>query len=169
VPKTTSLERINDYIPISVTNIGVKFLSKMVADRLQQRIISCVHKNQYDFIKGRTIHDCLGWSFEYLHQCKMSKREIVVLKLDLEKAFDSIEHEALYMVLRKMGFPELFISWDKSLLETGTSVVLVNGVPGRNFRCKRGVRQGDPLSLFCLFWEQSYYSILLMISRINDC
>jgi hypothetical protein len=76
----------------------------------------------------------------------MSKREIVVLKLDFEKAFDSIEHEALYMVLRRMGFPELFISWARSLLETGTSAVLVNGVPGRNFRCKRGVRQGDPLS-----------------------
>jgi hypothetical protein len=66
--------------------------------------------------------------------------------LDFEKAFDSIEHEALYMVLRKMGFPNFFISWAQNLLETGTSSVLVNGVPGRNFKCKRGVRQGDPLS-----------------------
>jgi hypothetical protein len=91
----------------------------------------------------------------------MSKREIVVLKLDFEKAFDSIENEALYMVLRKMGFPELFISWAKSLLETGTSAVLVNGVPRRNFRCKRGVRQGDPLSplLFVLGAELLQYIV----------
>ena len=32
------------------------------------------------------------------------------------------------------------------MLETRTSSVLVNGVPGRKFLCRRGVRQGDPLS-----------------------
>jgi retron-type reverse transcriptase len=112
VPKIASPEIINDY-----RHTGVKFLSKMVVDSLQQGIISCVHKNQYGFIKGRNIHDYVGWSFEYLHQCKMSKREILVLKLDFEKAFDSIEHKSLYMVLRQMGFPDLFISWAKSLLE----------------------------------------------------
>jgi hypothetical protein len=60
-----------------------------------------------------------------------------------------------------MGFPELFISWAKSLLETGTSAVLVNGIPGRNFRCRRGVRQGDPLSplLFVLGAELLQYIV----------
>ncbi|KAK1618067.1 hypothetical protein QYE76_023584 [Lolium multiflorum] len=143
VPKTTSPEKINDFRPISLTNTGVKFLSKMVADRLQLKMVSCVHKNQYGFIKGRTIHDCLGWYFEYLHQCKMSKREIVVLKLDFVKAFDSIEHEALYLVLTRMGFPELFISWAKSLLWNFCSVVMefleetsdVREVSGRVILC----------------------------------
>ena len=83
------------------------------------------------------------------------------MKLDFEKAFDSIEHEALYLILRQMGFPEDFIIWTKSLLETGTSSMLVNGVPGTIFRCNRGVRQGDPLSplLFVLGAELLQYVI----------
>ena len=140
VPKKPSPEQINDYRPISLTNTCLKFLTKMVADRLQGRILECIHKNQYGFIKGKSIHDCLSWSFEYIYQCKLSKKPIVLLKLDFEKAFDSIEHEAIYQVLRHLGFPEKFIYWVKIMLETGTSSVLVNGVPGRKFKCRRGVR-----------------------------
>ena len=146
VPKCQSPVDVNDFRPISLTNVCLKFLTKLVANRLQDHILRCIHKNQYGFLKSRSIQDCVAWAFEYLHLCHVSKRPVIVLKLDFAKAFDTIEHEAILQVMRAMGFNELMLRWVKEILSSGTSSILLNGVPGKQFVCKRGVRQGDPLS-----------------------
>ena len=71
---------------------------------------------------------------------------MVILKLDFAKAFDTIEHQAILKILRCWGFDDRWISWVQSIFSSGTSSVLLNGVPGKKFPCPRGVRQGDPFS-----------------------
>jgi hypothetical protein len=146
IPKIDNPDAVTDYRPISLLNSSIKLITKLLANRLQVVIFQLIHQNQYVFNKSRSIQDCLAWSFEYLHLCHQSRKELVILKLDFEKAFDKIEHEVITLMMRQKGLPERWIDWISSILSSGTLVVLLNSVPSKVVHCQRGIRHGDPLS-----------------------
>ena len=60
IPKVGSPETVNDFRPITLLNCCLKLITKLLANRLQKVVLRIVHKNQYGFLKGRTIQDCLA-------------------------------------------------------------------------------------------------------------
>src|SRR3954463_15452032 len=72
IPKITNPIGMNDFRPISLASLPLKIITKLMANRAQKIITSVIHQNQYGFIKGRNIQDCLGFAFEYIHLCHQS-------------------------------------------------------------------------------------------------
>jgi hypothetical protein len=146
IPKIDNPMKATDFRPISLVSMAMKIITKLLANRMQEVIIPILHKNQYGFIKSKTIQDCLAWAFEYLHICHQSKKEIIIVKLDFEKAFDMVEYKAILTMLKHFGFGEKWLEWINCILHSASTSIILNGVPGKQIICKRGVRQGDPLS-----------------------
>ncbi|GJW53186.1 RNA-directed DNA polymerase, eukaryota, reverse transcriptase zinc-binding domain protein [Tanacetum coccineum] len=73
---------------------------------------------------------------------------MLIFKVDFEKDFDSVSWKYLDFVLLSLGFGSKWRSWIRACLHSSRASILINGSPTSEFSIKRGLRQGDPLSLF---------------------
>ena len=111
--------------------------------------------HQSAFVHGRLLHDNFMLVRGTARRLNALKRPSVLLKLDITKAFDTIQWPFLRQVLQRLGFGAKWITWICGLLATSSTRIIVNGMPGRPILPCQGFRQGDPLSpmLFILCME----------------
>ena len=98
------------------------------------------------FLKGRYIGENIRLVYDVMSKLKkLGKRGLIVL-LDFEKAFDSLEWGYIFKVLRAYNFENDFIKWVKLHYNDPCSCVINNRFFSQQFLLERGCRQGDPLS-----------------------
>jgi hypothetical protein len=147
LPKKEVVEHPKDFRPISLVHSFVKLVTKILANRLAGKLNEMVSPNQSVFIKGHFIQYnfmLVQQTTRFLHQ---QKQPCLLLKLDISKAFDSVAWSFLLEVLHPMGFEPIWRNIISELLLSSTTQVLLNGTLGERITHRRGLRQGDPLSL----------------------
>ncbi len=146
---------VKNYRPISLTNYDYKILAFTLANRLQKVIKTLIHEDQSGYIKGRYIGSNARLIEDYFDFCEDFKIPGVILCLDFEKAFDSLEWNFMFSVLKHLNFGPQFIKWVKILYNNPLISIKNNGWFSGDIQLGRGVRQGCPLSalIFVLAME----------------
>jgi hypothetical protein len=155
IPKKPKPQRVSDFRPISLTHSFANIVTKILAKRLSPELHQLVSNNQTDFIKSRCIQDSFMYVQGVIRDLHKKKNHALFIKLNISKAFDTINWPYLLGVMSHLGFGQTWRNWISSLWCTTTSTVLLNGEPGKRLLHCRGIRQGDPLSpmLFLLAME----------------
>ncbi|CAN0903056.1 Uncharacterized mitochondrial protein AtMg01250 [Linum grandiflorum] len=133
--------------------------------RFRKCLGKIINASQNAFLDNRQIVNVAA--NELMDSRRASGKNCILLKHDLEKAFDSVSWDCMLFMLKRFNFPNTWISWIQSCISSVHYSVLVNGAPYGFFSSKRGIRQGDSISSHLFICDMEI--LMGMLSKANDC
>ncbi|CAK8541115.1 unnamed protein product [Lathyrus sativus] len=90
-----------------------------------------------------------------------------MMQLDLQKAYDMVNWQALECILREIDLPRRFVGWIMKATTTVSYRFNVNGEFTDVLQAKRGIRQGDPISPMIFVSMMEYMNMLMVKMQLN--
>ncbi|KAK6762631.1 hypothetical protein RB195_023378 [Necator americanus] len=132
------------YSPIRLLCHTMKVFERVLEARLRKTV--SVPLNQCGFVKDCSTIDAIHAVRILLEKHREKNRSVHLAFLDLEKAFDRVPHELLWMSMKSHRVPDEYVRWTKLLYAKPTSVVRCAAGTSRPFPVQVGVHQGSSFS-----------------------
>ena len=146
--KKGDLGDCNNHRGIMLLSVPGKVLNRILLVRMRTAVDILLRDQQEGFRKDRLCIDQICTLRVIIEQSLEWNSSLYVNFVDYEKAFDSVDRETLWKLLRFYGIPEKFVTLIKSSYEGFTCRVAHEAQLSDSFEVRTGVRQGCLLSPF---------------------
>lgn len=146
-PGNADRRNLSSLRPITLLNCDYRILARVLVARLAGPLQSVLDPTQTAFLPGRWIGDNVLSHLEEVDCLLQEGLPGCIIYLDFEKAYDRCDRPWVYMVMRRLGFPQRTVRWVQLMLAGTTAQVSLNGFYSPSFRVGRSVQQGSPLSV----------------------
>ncbi|KAE9412324.1 hypothetical protein Angca_003855, partial [Angiostrongylus cantonensis] len=139
------LHDIGNYRPICLLSVVYKLFTRVILNRIDRTLDEGQPCEQAEFRKGFSTMDNIHTLTRLIEVWQKYKRPLRLTFIDLQKAFDSIEIEAVIVAFCSQGVSTQYIKILRELYNNLTTKIspFYNDI---NVDVKRGVRQGDTIS-----------------------
>ena len=146
IPKNGDLSRCDKWRGITLLSVPSKVFSRTILNRIKEACDDLLREEQAGFRRGRSCIDQIATLRIIIEQSIEWQSPLYATFVDFEKAFDSINRETIWSIMRHYGIPNKIIAIIKSLYENFTCQIVHNGKMSDEFHVTTGVKQGCLLS-----------------------
>ena len=139
---------LKNWRPITLLNTDYKIIARILGTRLQTVLPYIIDEDQTGYISGRYIGQNIRIIEDILYFVEKEKLPGIIMTIDFEKAFDSINWNFIIKALELFNIGPYFCKWVKIMYTNICSTVINNGFICKWFYPTRGIRQGCPLSAY---------------------
>jgi hypothetical protein len=153
--KSGSRANLDNYRGISLLDIIGKVYTRVLLGRLQAAMDSRLHEAQMGFRPGRSCSDALFTINQLTNWSREFQQPLFACFVDLKKAYDCVNRDALWYVLGRQGVPAKLVELLRDLHTGSSATIKAFGGESRPFEIRGGVRQGCNIAplLFNIFLD----------------
>ena len=94
-------------------NVDTKIMSKIIATRIKKTLSFLIHDNQLGYVEDRFIGEAVRSLLDIMDYTKDKNIPGLLIFIDFEKAFDSLNWNFLFYCLKRFNFGDQLIRWVK--------------------------------------------------------